>query len=248
MALSSLFVSRIRHSEVPADPQARRPLAVEIREGLSFVLKHPLLRRIVACTGLLNFSTSATFALFVLYTLRTLGLSETTLGIVMSVTAAGGILGAVTASRFQRLVGEGRAIPLASAVAGLALLSTPLASYLSAVPCLVIGGFITSWGVVVYNITQGSFRQRLCPKPLLGRMNASIRFLVWGPMPLGALLGGLLGSTLGVLAALWIFAAIAILASIPVLASRLITMRDLPLELDALAGPSPGDSAAMKGE
>lgn len=248
MALSSLFVSRIRHREVPADPQARRPLAVEIREGLSFVLKHPLLRRIVACTGLLNFSTSATFALFVLYTLRTLGLSETTLGIVMSVTAAGGILGAVTASRFQRLVGEGRAIPLASAVAGLALLSTPLASYLPAVPCLVIGGFITSWGVVVYNITQGSFRQRLCPKPLLGRMNASIRFLVWGPMPLGALLGGLLGSTLGVLPALWIFAAIAILASTPVLASQLITMRDLPLELDALAGPSPDDSTAVKGE
>lgn len=235
MALSSLFVSRIRHREQAPDPAARRPLAVEIREGLAFVLSHPLLRRIVACTGLTNLASSAVFALFVLYVIRTLGLAETTLGLIMSVGAVGGILGAVTSSHLTRLVGEGRVIPLAAVVGAAAALSAPLASVLPPVPTLVTGWFLMSWGVVVYNVAQVSFRQRLCPRPLLGRMNASIRFLVWGPMPVGAFLGGLLGRELGVVQALWVFSLVGLLATLPVLLSPLVTMRELPRELDRLA-------------
>ncbi len=89
--------------------------------------------------------------------------------------------------------------------------------------------------MVVYNIGQVSFRQRLCPKPLLGRMNASIRFLVWGPIPLGALTGGILGSALGVVPALWIGVALMGSAALPVVLSPLLMMGDLPRELDALA-------------
>ena len=63
-------------------------------------------------------------------------------------------------------------------------------------------------GVVVYNITQVSFRQRLCPPALLGRMNASVRFIVWGSQPLGALLGGFLGAAIGIVPTLWIGAAL----------------------------------------
>ena len=244
MALSSLFVSRIRHREVPADAAARRPLTAEIREGLAFVLGQPLLRRIVACTGLTNLATSAVFALFVLYVVRTLGLAETTLGLIMSVGAVGGILGAVTSSRLTRLVGEGRIIPLAAVVGGGAALAAPLASYLPPVPTLVTGWFFMSWGGVVYNVAQVSFRQRLCPRPLLGRMNASIRFLVWGPMPVGAFLGGLVGRELGVLEAMWTFTGLGLLATLPVVLSPLVTMRDLPRELDRLAQTGPAEAAA----
>lgn len=239
MALSSLFVSRIRHREEAPDPAARRPLAAEVREGLAFVLGHRLLRRIVACTGLTNFASSAVFALFVLYAITTLGLPETTLGLVMSVSAVGGLLGAVSSERFARLVGEGRAIPLSAVVSGVAMLSTPLATVLPTVPTLLVGGFLISWSVVVYNIAQVSFRQRLCPRPLLGRMNASIRFLVWGPMPVGAFLGGVAGGEIGVVPTMWIFAGLSLLAALPVLLSPLVGMRTLPRELDAL-GEEPG--------
>lgn len=233
MALSALFVSRIRHREPDLDPAARRPLVTEIREGLAFVLGHPLLRRIVACTGLANLASSAVFALFVLYLLRTLGLSTTTLGLVFSVSAVGGLLGAVSSDRFGRLVGEGRAIPLAALLSGLAMLSTPLASVLPTIPTLMVGGLLIGWSVVVYNIAQVSFRQRLCPTPLLGRMNASIRFLVWGPMPVGAFLGGLLGRYLGVLETMWVFGAVSVLSALPVVLSPLLGMRELPRGLDA---------------
>ncbi|WP_151524643.1 MFS transporter [Serinicoccus kebangsaanensis] len=235
MGLSSLFVSRIRHREQAPDPTSRRPLVTEIREGLSFVLDHPLLRRIVACTGTSNFASSGMFALFVLYAVTTLGLSETTLGLVLSLGAVGGILGAVSSGWFGRFVGEGRAIPIAAVLSGVALFSVPLASILPPVPTLLVGNLLISWGVVVYNVVQVSFRQRLCPKPLLGRMNASIRFLVWGPMPIGGFLGGVLGQQLGLVPTLWIFAVVALLASLPVLLSPLAGMRELPRELDALS-------------
>lgn len=235
MAASSLLVSRVKHEEEPKPREGRRPMRSEVAAGLKFVVGHPLLVRITACTGISNFASNVVVALFVLYVLRTLDLSETTLGLVFSVSAAGGLLGAVSASRVARWVGEGRSIPMTAVLIPIAAASTPLASMLPPVPTLLIGGFVASWSVVVYNIVQVSFRQRLCPKPLLGRMNASIRFLVWGPIPLGALTGGILGSALGVVPALWIGVALMASAALPVVFSPLLMMRDLPRELDALA-------------
>jgi hypothetical protein len=98
---------------------------------------------------------------------------------------------------------------------------------------LVVSELGVSWGVVAYNVTQVSFRQRLCPPALLGRMNASVRFLVFGTMPLGGLLGGTLGSWIGVVPTLWIAVAGQGLAAFWVVASPLIRMRDLPDEWDA---------------
>lgn len=241
MALSSLFVSRIQHVEERPSAVDRPSLIAQIREGLSFVVGHDLLRRIVMCTGIGNFANSAAGALYFLYALRTLGLTEITLGLLMSVGAVGGLLGALSAARFAGLVGEGRAIPTAAVTLALASFAWPVASILPPVPVLLVGGFALGWAVVTYNVVQVSFRQRLCPKPLLGRMNASIRFLVWGPMPAGAFLGGLLGRELGIVPTLWLLCGVALLAVVPVLFSPLVRMRDLPRHLDALAG-SIGDT------
>ena len=234
MGLSSILVGLIRNRETPLPAEDRAGFVAEIREGLGFVLGHPLLRRITACTGLTNFASSGIFALLVLFSLTTLGLHQVELGIIMSVASAGGILGALTATWVQKILGEGTSIAVSALVSGLCFLGVPLATVLPALPTLLISWFLVTWAVVVYNIAQVSFRQRLCPKPLLGRMNASIRFLVWGPMPLGAFLAGILGDRLGVTTTMWILAICALLGSLPVLASRLLRMRELPRELDLL--------------
>jgi hypothetical protein len=92
-------------------------------------------------------------------------------------------------------------------------------------------GFFASWlGGVVYNIIQVSFRQGLTPERLLGRMNATMRFLVWGTMPLGGLIGGALGTLIGVRPTLWVAAVGGMLAFLPVFLSPLRTMRQLPTE------------------
>ncbi|MCO7222193.1 MFS transporter [Klenkia sp. PcliD-1-E] len=236
--LSALFVSRIRHVDVVPDRSTRRRLREEIAEGLGFVVRHRLLRRIVACTGTGNLFGSITGTLLALYVLRTLGLSESTLGFVLSAGAAGGLLGAVTAAPLGRLVGDGRAICLSAVGFGSFAALTPLAAALhgpARVAVLVAGGVGASWAVVVYNVLQVSFRQRLCPPRLLGRMNASVRFIVFGTMPLGGLLGGVLGTAIGVVPALWVAVAGQLLAAVPVVVSPLVGMRDLPVELDETA-------------
>jgi hypothetical protein len=89
-------------------------------------------------------------------------------------------------------------------------------------------GVLISIGVVVYNVTQVSFRQGLTPERLLGRMNATMRFLVWGTLPLGALLGGALSSWIGLRPTLLVAAVLGVLAVLPVYLSPLRTMRELP--------------------
>jgi MFS family permease len=237
MVTSVLFVRRIRHEEEPPSRENRRPLRTEIGEGLSFVVGQPLLRRIVLCTTLGNFSGSVSGVLLVLFVLRDLGLGEATLGLVFSVGAAGGLLAAVTVTRIARVIGEGRAIPLFAFLFAPSAALTPLAVTLPPVPALVAGSFGVSYCAVAYNVIQVSFRQRLCPRRLLGRMNASIRFMVWGVMPIGALLGGVLGEQIGVVPTLWVSVVLALLASLPVVVSPLVRMRDLPQELDRLRTP-----------
>lgn len=228
--LSAVAVGRIRALEELPPAHTRRPLRVEIAEGLSFVLRQPLLRRIVACTGIANLSSAVASAMVVIFALRELGLDEAAYGTVLSAGAVGGLLGAAVSDRLARRVGEGRIIPLSALafVPGTAL--TPLAATMPVPPqlTLIAGGFCFSFSVVVYNVAQVSFRQRLCPPALLGRMNASVRFIVWGAMPLGGLVGGWLGHVFGVLPALWVAAAGSALSTVPVVFSPLIRMRELP--------------------
>lgn len=239
--VSAFAVGRIRLEESLPSRDERRPLRTEIAEGLRFVLHQPLLRRIVACTSLSNFSGSIAGALTVIYAIRVLGLDTAALGTVFSASAIGGLVGAVAADRLSRRVGEGRLIPLAALAAIPSFVLTPLASPLAGrgvppqVP-LVVGGVLFSFAVVVYNVGQVSFRQRLCPPALLGRMNASVRFIVWGVMPLGGLLGGWLGTHLGVLPTLWIAALGTALAALPVVVSPLLGMRDLETPDHGAAG------------
>lgn len=238
--VSAVAVARIKHREDPPSPESRRPLRTEIAEGMRFVVHQPLLRRIVACTGLSNFGSAITNAVFVIYALRTLGLSTAAFGTAMSASAIGGLLGAVTADRFARWIGEARVIPISALACVPAVALTPLASH-AALPTqalIIVGGFTLSFCVVVYNVAQVSFRQRVCPPPLLGRMNASIRFIVWGCMPIGGLLGGWLGTHVGIEPTLWIAVGVSGAATLPVLLGPFLGMRDLP---GATGAPSDDD-------
>lgn len=236
--VSAVAVSRIRHREEPPDPADRRPLRTEIAEGLRFVLQQPLLRRIVACTATSNLFNSVGSAVVVIYALRTVGLDEAAFGTVLSASAIGGLVGALVADRAARLVGEGRIIPVSALLSAPAYALTPLALVLPLPPqaLLVIGGVAFSFSVVVYNVAQVSYRQRLCPPALLGRMNASVRFLVWGTMPIGGLLGGWLGTALGPVPTLWVATVGMGLGALPVLLSPLVRMRELPVDTVDTAG------------
>lgn len=244
MAASAGFVARIRKREERLARSSDARLVREIKEGLRFVLGHRLLRAIATCTASFNLLSSGFAPMMILYLQRSLGQSAGTIGLVLTVWGAGGLVGAAVTRRVALWLGQGPAIWLSVAVTSPFLLLTPLL----AAPgwrlwVAAAGGFVVSIGIVVYNVTQVSFRQALTPDHLLGRMNATIRFLVFGTMPLGGLLGGTLGEWLGVRSTLLVLALAACFAFLPVFLSPLRRMRTLP------TAPEPGpDSAPARAE
>ena len=230
--LSAVFLGRTRDGEQPAPSEGKKSLGAEIREGLGFVAAHPLIRRIVLCTGGGNFAGTVVFTLLPVLVLRELGLGPQGMGIIMSVGAAGGLLGAVAAPWIARRIGEGTVIPAGALLSALFLGLVPVAALQSdrtvSLVLLTVSEFGYAFGVLVYNIMQLTMRQRVCPPRLLGRMNASVRFVVWGVMPLAALAGGYLGGQLGLVPAMWLGVAVSLLAVAPVLFSPLPGMRKLP--------------------
>lgn len=206
----------------PTPKADRPPLLPAIRDGIRWVFGNAWLRRIVATTSLSNFFSTMTFTLLPLFLLRDLGFSALRLGLVLGAASVGGLVGAMLAGRIAQAVGEMRAIPLGALLFGGAAVLLPLVALVpdAATPVLLLYGFAGSFGILLYNVVQVSFRQRITPHELLGRMNASIRFVVWGSMPIAALLTGWLGSRLGMLPVLWIAAGGALAATLPVLGAR----------------------------
>jgi len=231
---SAAWIGAISAREPRPERAPGRNLVAEIREGLAFVLRHRLLRAITATTGTSNLFSAVlnTAFIVVLADQAQLDLSAGTIGLVFSIGSIGGLLGAVAATRVARWRGQGPAIWQSLAFAAPFTLVTPLVQRGWLLWAVAVCWGVVSFSTVVYNITQVSFRQGLCPERLLGRMNATIRFLVWGTLPLGGLLGGLLGSTVGVRETLWIGAVGMALGFLPAFLSPLRRMRELPTEYD----------------
>jgi MFS family permease len=157
----------------------------------------------------------------------------------MSTSAIGGLVGSLLATRIARRFGQGPTIWLSILVAAPTSFVAPFLQH-NWTLALLAAAQVLFWGtVVVYNITQVSFRQGLCPPHLLGRMNATMRFLVWGTMPLGGVIGGVLGSTIGVRHTLLVAAIGSVLPVLPVFFSPLRRMRELPSFVSANENESP---------
>jgi MFS family permease len=225
---SALFVGLIRKREAKPERGPDAHLGREILEGLRFVFGNRLLRAIAACTGSSNLFSAISGAMWIIFFVRVLGLPPGAIGVVFSIASIGGLIGAFVAAPVTRWLGQGPTIWISAAVAGVFGLLFPLAQR-GWLLYLAVFGFGVSWiAVVVYNVTQVSFRQGLTPDRLLGRMNATMRFLVWGTLPLGGLLGGIFGRFVGIRETLWIGAVGGLLAFLPVFLSPLRTMRELP--------------------
>ena len=227
-----------RDNEPSREPEDRAPILHEIWEGLRFVFTERLLRRIVATTGTSNFFNTISMTMLPIFLLRELGLSPASMGVILSLGAVGGLVGAIATPHIVRWIGEARAIPISSIGFSLVGVFLPLAAVVPAFafPLLVAQGFVASFTILLYNITQVTFRQRITPPRLLGRMNASVRFVVWGVMPIAALLSGVLGTWLGVVATMWIAAIGEIFSALFVIIGPFWSMRDLP---DGEAADSP---------
>lgn len=225
---SAAWITAIAARTPKPERKPDRHLGREIVAGLRFVLGNRLLRAIATCTGSFNLFGSMAFAVFYVLLARELRVSPAVIGLIMSTSAIGGLFGSLVASKFAAKVGQGPAIWIAAAVAGPCALVIPFVQHNWTLVLLAIAQVAAWMGNVVYNITQVSFRQGLCPPDLLGRMNATMRFLVWGTIPIGSLIGAALSEIVGVRTTIWISAILSLFAFLPVLFSRVRLIESIP--------------------
>ncbi|MDF5731775.1 MAG: MFS transporter [Rhizonema sp. PD38] len=161
---------------------------------------------------------------------RSLGFQPQIVGVILATGAFGAVLGALLTKRIERRLGLGPTIVGAASLWGLGYLFIPLTfgSKEMTVLLLIVAGIISGFGESVHQITQITLRQTLVPDRLQGRMTASFRFIIWSTVPIGGIVGGILGETLGLRAALWVGAVGNLLAFLWVFCSPVRKLRELP--------------------
>ncbi len=226
---SATFLSRIKKEESQGKRAQEASVVKDIKDGLAVVFNNRNLRSIAGCTGTSNFFTSAIGALFLLFVTKEIGLkSPFLLGIIYTLGSVGALFGALLASRIATRFGVGRTIVLSIFVGGISWIAVYFANSSLAVPLLILATFVGYAGSVIYNVNQVSFRQAIIPVELQGRLNATMRFLVWGTIPIGSLVGGVLGGIVGLRTAIGICAIGATLAFLWVLFSPVRRITKIP--------------------
>jgi MFS family permease len=232
---SAAFLFGIRKEEVVPERTAESPsMKRELIDGIRYLLRHRYWRGISASTATFNFFNNVAFAILIVYLVRRLHMSALAIGITFSISSAGALIAAFGAQKIGARLGIGRTILWATVIDGLPLLLVPLAPKAFPYPFIIAAFVLVEFGVVLYNVSAISLTQALTPERLLGRVNASRRFLVWGTIPLGGLISGALASWIGLRPTLFIGCAGCVLAAVPIALSPVRHVKDLPTEPEEL--------------
>jgi len=228
--VSAVFLWRIRTPEFSPDRDgATLSLPAEIGQGLRAVWHSPVLRALALSSTVMNLAGFLFLSIYVLYMVRDLGLGAEAVGLVFAAGGVGALLGSVGAGPARSRWGVGRVLLGSQILFGLFGMLVPLAVVFpgSALP-LVVAAELLQWVMVlVFSINAVSLRQAITPDRLLGRVNGTMRFIVWGSRPLGSLLGGYLGSRIGLPATLVVGAFGMLFAFVPLLMSPIPRLRSL---------------------
>jgi predicted MFS family arabinose efflux permease len=226
-AVSAVFVSTIRGREPhPKPSHARR--RDELMEGLRYVFSQPYLRTLTIWTSIWNLFMSAFFALMIVYFVRVLHWGPTKIGLIMALSTSGFVVGSLVNQRLAARVGFGRLIAYSGILSSALLLGIPGAPLSNPAPVIVVTSIAGTVLGFFANVNQLTFRQSITPQRLLGRMNSVVRFMYWGTIPLGSVLGGLLAGPLGLRNTLFAACVGSVLSCIPIAISPIRKLRDLP--------------------
>ena len=196
----------------PGSESGRTGFWHEMWEGIQVVFGNPTLWKIAGCTATSNLGSNMAFAVELIFMYRNLHLAPGLVGLVFAIGSVGALLGAVFASAVVARLGVGPTL-LVSILAGGLLMATPLALYVNAAAFLALLFFVEFLLGTPYNITQVSLRQAITPDRVQGRMNATMRTIVWGTIPIGSVLGGLLAGYIGVVSTIVLGGFVSMLAA-----------------------------------
>ena len=237
--VSALFAYRIRARETHAGVEQERDTNIwrEIREGMRVLMQTPAIRAMTISSTIGSGGSAVQQTVFALYLTNELLLGPVWFGVVLGILGAAAFVGTFLAGPAERYFGPGPALILGSFFWGgggvLLALVSPMMPFM--LPLLALAQVSSGIGRSIASINQLSLRQAITPDHLLGRVNASRRLLVFGIIPFGALLGGILGESLGLRTALFAGADIQILGFVYTAQSPLRSVRRTPTQY-----PEPG--------
>jgi hypothetical protein len=221
---SALLLLRIRaHEEVDA-PAGDRNLAREIKEGLRYLVGDGRWRAMALFVAVFNLGTGITGPLILVFAVRRLGLDAGEIGLIGLLGNIGWLLGALVARRAGQIFPLGPLFVVLAFFAGASFFIVPITPPHLAIPLLVAVQAIGAFTIVIFNVNGISLYQTHVPPRMLGRMNASRRWIVWGIIPLGNVLGGGLAATIGLRTTLWVGAAISTAAAAALLAKPILSL------------------------
>jgi predicted MFS family arabinose efflux permease len=204
--VSAFAIWRIPADEPPPRAHDSKFLA-EIREGIEFVFRNQYIRPVVLATTASNLFGTVAYTMIPVLLLRQLGLGPASYGLMLTISSVGGIAGAFSAPWWIKRFGEGKSIPATYIFASVPLFMMAASFAMprpAAIAVVAVAGFWGVGGIVAFNVVQVSMRQKQSPPRMLARMTASIRTLIWGVGPLGALLSGIVATHWGLQSAFWI--------------------------------------------
>jgi MFS family permease len=187
---AAVLVATVRGAFTPERAE-RTSMSADIREGLAWLLRHPILRQLVWTTGVAGFGNAIANGIAVLFALEVLGIDEAAFGLLLAVIGVGAVLGAILSPAFTRLLGRTAAMGMSGVLYGASLIVIGVWPTLwTTLACWPLGALAVS----SFNVQVMSVRQVLIPDALFGRVQGAYRTVIWGSMPLGAVAGGALAT------------------------------------------------------
>jgi len=209
-------------------PRQPAKLRRDVIEGMRLVFRDPYLRPMTLAGALANFALDGYAAIVVVFLVRVVGVSAGLVGLLLAIPGVGGLLGALIARRLGTRLGTARALLLGTVGSMPCALLVPLADRGPRLAFFVIGVLVAATGVGNFNVILATFRQTYCPRAMIGRVTATMRFLSLGTGPFGAFVGGVLATWLHPRNALWVMVVILAGCGGLLLTPAFTRRRDLP--------------------
>ncbi|WP_427017771.1 MFS transporter [Pseudarthrobacter sp. P1] len=231
--LSVLLLVQMPVREEPLPKADRVPFRESLATGWRFVLAHPVLRTFMMTAAANNLGAGALTAIVPIFVLRQLGITPETYGLLLSIGAVGGIVGSLIGLKVKDWLGEVRTVVVANVTLPVAFALLPLVTVVPLPPVVAVAGSEFLFGVIIVvgTVSSSGIRAKITPARMMGRVASASRFVSLGAIPVGSVVGGLVGTWLGSVPGLWLSVGLAALAAVISITSPLRPMRDLPPEL-----------------
>lgn len=229
-SISFLFSAAFLSSIDPVEPEIEEAEKGHVVAGVRYILTSSVMRSSLLATATINLFNFVFHALFILYAVRSLHVRPATLGIVLGAGAIGGLVGSVVTSRLGRRIGIGPTYILGCIVFPVPLVLVPLAGgpYWLILAMLFLAEFGAGLGVMILDISAASIFAALVPHRLRSRVSGAYMVVNNGVRPVGSLIGGFLGTAIGLQPTLWIGVVGATAGFLWLLPSPIPKMRELP--------------------